>query len=56
MCQARVTLAAAGAGTRVRYVEQYSDESAAADRDATAKKTTADLQSALAALKRNAER
>jgi uncharacterized protein YndB with AHSA1/START domain len=55
LCQARITLAPAGKGTRVAYTEQYTDTSPEADRKATAEKMSAEMQNTLAALRRNAE-
>jgi uncharacterized protein YndB with AHSA1/START domain len=56
LCQARILLEASGAGTKVTYVESYTDESAEADRKATAEKMTADMAATLAALKAGAEK
>lgn len=56
LCQSKLTLAPEGGGTRVRWVEQYTDESADADRDATAGKMAVDMESTLKALKTAAER
>lgn len=50
LCQARVTLEPQGAGTRVTYVEQYSDASSESDREATAAKTEDSMKATLAAL------
>ncbi len=56
LCQARVMLTPAPRGTHVRYVEQYTDESPPKDLEATAAKTTAKMNAALAALEKGAER
>jgi uncharacterized protein YndB with AHSA1/START domain len=56
LCQARVTLTPAAGGTHVRYVEQYTDESSPKDLEATAAKTTSEMNAALTALKQGAER
>ena len=55
MCQAKFILEPVGAGTRVHLWEQYTDESPAADIQATAKKMETELASTLAALKRGVE-
>ncbi len=56
MCQAKITLTASGAGTAVNYTEQYTDESAAKDFEATAQKMQATMAQMLAALKKGAEK
>lgn len=56
MCQAKITLTASGAGTAVHYMEQYTDESAAKDFEATAQKMQATMAAMLAALKQGAEK
>lgn len=56
MCQARLVLEPADKGTRVRYLEQYTDESEPKDREATAMKMEAEMKSALAALKKGVEK
>lgn len=55
LCQARVTLAATGATTRLSWVERYTDESAEADRNATATRMSADMNTTLQTLKAKAE-
>jgi len=55
MCQARLVLEPADKGTRVRYLEQYTDESEPKDREATAGKMEAEMKAALAALKKGIE-
>lgn len=55
VCQARFTIAPAAAGSRVTWLEQYTDESAAKDAEATAAKTQAEMAAGLAALKKLAE-
>jgi len=55
LCASRVTIAAAGKGTRLTWVEQYTDESAEADRNATAAKMTEDMQASIEALKQGVE-
>ena len=55
LCQAKITLTPKGTGTVVRYVEQYTDESAPADLDATAKKMESEMAATLASLKKSAE-
>ena len=55
LCQAKVVLTPKGNATVVRYVESYTDESAAPDLDATAKKMEAEMSATLAALKSSAE-
>lgn len=55
LCQARVTLAPGGAGTRLSWVERYTDESPESDRTATATRMTADMKATLATLKTQAE-
>jgi uncharacterized protein YndB with AHSA1/START domain len=55
VCQARISLAAGGAGTRVTWTEQYTDESSEADRAATAAKTADEMTRTLAALKQGVE-
>lgn len=56
LCQAKITLTAKGGSTVVQYVEQYTDESAPADLEATAKKMETEMSTALASLKKGAER
>jgi uncharacterized protein YndB with AHSA1/START domain len=55
VCQARLVLTPRGKGTEIEYVEQYTDESAPADLEATAKKMEAEMSETLAALKKGAE-
>jgi len=55
MCQARLVLEPTDKGTRVRYLEQYTDESKAEDRQATATKVEVEMKAALAALKKSIE-
>lgn len=55
ICQGRIVLAAAGKGTHVTYTDQYTDESSATDRDATAGKMTAEMQLTLDLLRKNVE-
>ena len=56
MCQAKFMLSPAAAGTRVEFVEQYTDESKPEDMEATAKKMEAEMQETLASLKRGVEK
>jgi len=56
MCQAKIQLAPKGPMTLVTYIDQYTDESSATDREATAKKVEADMDAMLAALKRGVEK
>lgn len=56
MCQSRFTLTPKGAGTLVKYVEQYTDESSPADMAATAGKMDAGLRGELAPLKKAVEK
>jgi uncharacterized protein YndB with AHSA1/START domain len=55
LCQARIVLKPSAAGTRVEYLEQYTDESAPADLEATAKKIGSEMNETLLALKKGAE-
>lgn len=55
LCQARVSLSAGGAGTRLAWVERYTDESPEADRTATATRMTAEMKTTLATLRTRAE-
>jgi len=56
VCQAKFTLTPTAHGTMVRYWDQYSDESAPKDQDATAAKVEAEMTSTLAALKQAVEK
>lgn len=56
MCQAKITLEPSGAGTTVHYTEQYTDESATKNFEATAQKMQSDMDQTLASLKRSAEK
>lgn len=56
ICQAKILIAPAKAGTHVTYVEQYSDESAPADLAATAGKVDAEMTATLAALRKKVEK
>ncbi len=56
MCQAKFMLSPTAAGTRVEFVEQYTDESKPDDMEATAKKMEAEMQETLASLKRGVEK
>lgn len=56
ICQAKLMIAPTKTGTHVTYVEQYSDESAPAELEATAKKVEAEMSGALAALRKSVER
>jgi uncharacterized protein YndB with AHSA1/START domain len=56
LCQARVLLTPSGSGTTVRYIESYTDESAAKDLEATAAKVQAEMATTLASLKQGAEK
>ncbi len=56
MCQAKILIAADGTGTRVVYLEQYTDESSDADRKASAEKMETDMSGTLAALKAAVEK
>lgn len=56
ICQARMVLTPTPRGTRVRWIESYTDESAAKDRDATAQKTLRAMHESLTQLKASAER
>lgn len=55
LCQARVSLSLGGAGTRLSWVERYTDESSETDRTATATRMTADMKTTVATLKAQAE-
>jgi hypothetical protein len=55
MCQAKVILTPGGAGTKVDWWDQYTDESKPEDMKATAAKVAADQTVLLAALKKAAE-
>lgn len=55
LCQARVNLSPGGAGTRLAWVERYTDESPEADRTATATRMIADMKTTLATLRARAE-
>ena len=55
LCQAKINLSPSGAGTAVHYTEQYTDESAPQDLEATAQKMQAEMDRTLAALKKAAE-
>jgi uncharacterized protein YndB with AHSA1/START domain len=56
MCQAKLVLEPKAGGTLVRYIESYTDESAPADRMATATKTAAGMAATLNSLKAQAEK
>ena len=56
LCQAKLTLAPQGQGTLVQYWEQYTDESAPKDLEATAAKMQADVDLTLATLKSSVEK
>lgn len=51
LCQSRVVLTPSGSGTNLKWVEQYSDASIAADKAATATKMETDIAANLVALK-----
>jgi uncharacterized protein YndB with AHSA1/START domain len=55
LCQSRVILAAAGSGTELRWIEQYTDASAAADKAATAGKMESEMAATLGTLKASVE-
>lgn len=55
MCQARFTLEATEAGTKVRYVEQYTDESAPKELESTAATMEAAMQETLDSLREGVE-
>jgi uncharacterized protein YndB with AHSA1/START domain len=55
VCQAKILLEGAGAGSRLTYVEQYSDESGPSDRKATLAKTEAEMIATLNSLKEGVE-
>ncbi len=56
MCQAKIVLVPRGAGTEIHFWEQYTDESATKDMEATAAKMEVELQQTLAAIKKGVER
>jgi len=56
MCEAKITLAADGKGTKLTYVEQYTDESSEADRKANAAKTEQEMAATLIQVKAQAEK
>lgn len=56
MCQAKIVLTPAAGGTKVDYWEQYTDESAPKDMEATAAKMEADMAATLAAMKKGCEK
>lgn len=56
MCQSKIMLEEAEGGTKVTYIEQYTDESSEADRDATAKSMSEAVTKTLMTLKRMAEK
>ncbi len=56
MCQAKLVLKAQGRGTMVHYWEQYTDESAPKDLQATAAKMQSEMDQTLADLKKEVER
>lgn len=53
ICQGKITLTAGPAGTHVRWVEQYTDESPPSDRDATAAKMADEIRAALVQLQKS---
>jgi uncharacterized protein YndB with AHSA1/START domain len=55
MCQAKLMLTPGEHGTAITYIEQYTDESSAEDREATAQSMQAQMVETLKALKKNAE-
>jgi len=55
MCQAKFILETVGTGTRVHLWDQYTDESSATDRQATATKMDTELANTLAMLKKGVE-
>ena len=56
ICQAKFILEPDGAGTRVTYWEQYTDESLPTDVQATAQKMEAEIANMLASLKKGVEK
>ncbi len=56
VCQARLVLTPTAKGTRVRWMETYTDDSPPKDRDATAQKTLREMRESLTRLKAGAER
>ena len=56
VCQARVVLTPSGNMTNVKFVEQYTDESSAADLQATAAKVEAGMKETLANVKKAVEK
>jgi uncharacterized protein YndB with AHSA1/START domain len=55
MCQAKLILTPTAGGTKVDYWEQYTDESAPADMQATAAKMEAEMAATLATVKKGCE-
>lgn len=55
VCQARLTITPSAKGSKVSWLEQYTDESAAKDAQATAVKMQAEVDAGLAAVKKLAE-
>ena len=56
ICQAKLSIVPTKTGTHVTYTEQYSDESAPADLQATAAKVDTEMAATLAALKKAVEK
>lgn len=56
ICQAKLMLTPTASGTRVDYWEQYTDESAPKDMEATAAKMETDMSAMLAAMKQGCEK
>ena len=56
ICQAKLLIAPTKTGSHVTYVEQYSDESAPNDLQATAGKVDVEMAETLAALKKTVEK
>ena len=56
MCQAKIVLTPTAGGTRVDYWEQYTDESAPKDMEATAAKMETEMTGMLAAVKKGCEK
>ena len=56
MCQAKIVLEPTAKGTLVHYYEQYTDESAQKDFDATAQKMQTEMDGTLQALKKSVEK
>ena len=56
ICQAKFILTPTASGTKVEYWEQYTDESAPKDLEATAAKMETEMGGTLAAVKKNCEK